>query len=93
MLGKLESEELAGAGAKQRAQNPCSNSAEPEEEGGLVASCVSQTVNHVCTPSGQDVVPDFPQYLVARYTHLFHAKRQKYVIFFCMCTFTYVKCL
>lgn len=52
MLVKSESEGVVGAGAKHRAQNPCSNSTEPEEEEGLVAICVSQTVNHVCTPSG-----------------------------------------
>ena len=83
MLVKSESEGGVGAGAKQRAQNPCSNSAEPEEEEGLVAICVSQTVNYVCTPLGQDIFQDFVQSHIAPCTHLFHEKRQKCAIFSC----------
>ena len=93
MLVKSESEGVVGAGVKHRAQNPCYNSAEPEEEEGLVAICVSQTVNHVCTPSGQDIFQDFVWYHVAPCTYIFHAKCQKCVISFSVCTFTYVKCL
>lgn len=82
MLVKSESEGTEEAGAKWRAQNPCSNSAEPEQEGGLVAICVSQPVNHVYTPPGQDVFQYFFQRHITPHTHLFHAKCQKCVIFF-----------
>lgn len=58
MLVKAGREGVEEAGAKPRAWNPCSNSAEPGEEGGLVAICVSQPANHVCTPPGQDVFQD-----------------------------------
>lgn len=74
MLVNSESECAEEAGAKWRAQDPCSNSAELEEEGGLVAICVSQPVNHVCTPTGQDVFQDFFQYRIAPHTHLVHAE-------------------
>lgn len=54
--------------------NPCSNSIKLKEEGDLVATCVSQPVNHVCTLPTQDVFQYFFEYHLVLYTHLFHAK-------------------
>jgi hypothetical protein len=55
MLVRSESEGIEEVGGMLCPWNLCSNSAEPKEEGGLVAICVSQPVNHVCTARGQDV--------------------------------------
>lgn len=76
------------AGNQRKAWNPCSNSAEPKEEEGLMAICVSQPVNHVCTPLGQDVIQYFFQYHLVPHAHLFQAKCLKCVIF---CLYTYAK--
>ena len=54
--------------------SPCSNSIELKEEGELVATCVSQSVNHVCTLPAQDVFQYFFEYHLVLYTYLFHAK-------------------
>lgn len=93
MLVNSESECAEEAGAKWRAQDPCSNSAEPEEEGGLVAICVSQPVNHVCTPPGQDVFQDFFQYRIHLTLTLFMQNVKRVLFSFCLYTFAYVKSL
>ena len=63
-----------GGRAPVETWSPCSNSIELKEEGELVAICVSQSVNHVCTLPAQGVFQYFFEYHLVLYTYLFHAK-------------------
>ena len=51
----------------------------------LVAICVSQPVNHVCTPPGQDVFQDF-FHIILHLTLTFHMQNVRSVLFFSVCT-------